>query len=79
MLQKLIIIGENFSGDYKDAESFCKSATLEEVKLNNCILTPGRYVDAEEDDGIPYDEKMTGHVQKLNEQFAKALNWRKLF
>jgi type I restriction enzyme M protein len=64
----------NISGEYKDNEGFCKSATLEEVKGNNCILTPGRYVgtEAEEDDGIPFEEKMNGLVLKLNEQFAKS-------
>jgi len=70
----------NISGDYKDVEGFCKSAAPEEVKGNNCILTPGRYVgtEAEEDDGIPFEEKMTGLVQILNEQFTKSAELEKV-
>jgi type I restriction enzyme M protein len=70
----------NISGDYKDVEGFCKNASLEEVKGNNCILTPGRYVgtEAEEDDGIPFEEKMSGLVQKLNKQFAKSAELEKV-
>ena len=38
------------------------------------VLTPGRYVGAEEveDDGVPFEEKMTKLSAELYEQFAKA-------
>ena len=39
--------------DYADVKGFCKSATLEEIKQNDYVLTPGRYVGVaaqEEDD-----------------------------
>ncbi len=45
----------NMDGQYEDKPGFCKSATLEEVRKNNHVLMPGRYVgtEAQEDDGIP--------------------------
>ena len=45
---------------YEDKSGFCKSATLEEVKKNNYVLMPGRYVgtEIEEKDTVPFGEKM---------------------
>ena len=45
---------------YKDIPGFCCSASLEEIEQNNHVLTPGRYVGVqeEEDDGVPFEEKM---------------------
>lgn len=62
------------TGSYSDAPGFCKAATLEEVRTNNYVLMPGRYVgtEAEEDDGIPFDEKMNSLTEKLAAQFAKG-------
>ena len=56
--------------DYEDKAGFCKSATLEEIKANDYVLTPGRYVGAAaiEDDGIPFEEKMTDLTQTLFQQ-----------
>jgi len=61
-------------GNYGDVAGFCKSATLEEVEANNFVLTPGRYVGAEdvEDDGIPFDEKVANITESLQQQFAKS-------
>ncbi|WP_028987680.1 type I restriction-modification system subunit M [Thermicanus aegyptius] len=58
---------------YEDIKGFCKSATLEEVRSHEYILTPGRYVGIEErvDDGEPFDEKMTRLTGELAEMFAK--------
>jgi type I restriction enzyme M protein len=63
----------NKSGKYLDKVGFCKSASLEEIRTNNYVLTPGRYVGAEEieDDGIPFDEKMNTLTIQLSEQLAK--------
>jgi len=59
---------------YEDKAGFCKSATIEEVKNNNYVLMPGRYVGTEEevDDGIPFDDKMKALTTKLAEQFTKG-------
>jgi len=47
---------------------------MEEVRANNYVLMPGRYVgtEAEEDDGIPFEEKMAALTEKLAAQFAKG-------
>jgi type I restriction enzyme M protein len=59
---------------YTDIPGFCKSADLDLVKQHGYVLTPGRYVGAEEveDDGEPFEEKMTRLVAELNEQFAES-------
>ena len=62
------------SDGYEDQAAFCKSATLEEIKDNDFVLTPGRYVGTaeQEDDGIPFAEKMQNLTALLKEQFAKS-------
>jgi type I restriction enzyme M protein len=64
----------NINGAYEDVPGFCKSASLEEVEANNFVLTPGRYVGAEdlEDDGITFEEKVATITSSLAEQFAKS-------
>ncbi|MBS9948283.1 type I restriction-modification system subunit M [Vibrio alginolyticus] len=59
---------------YEDQAGFCKSATLEEIKKHDFVLTPGRYVGATEelDDGIPFGEKIATLTAKLSEQFAES-------
>lgn len=67
--------GEEVNGvAYEDQAGFCKSATLEEIKKHDFVLTPGRYVGAAEelDDGIPFAEKMAVLTAKLSEQFAES-------
>lgn len=60
--------------EYKDIQGFCKSADIEEVREHEYILTPGRYVGIEEveDDGEPFEEKMTRLTGELAEMFAKS-------
>jgi type I restriction enzyme M protein len=59
---------------YANTPGFCKSATIQEVAAHGFVLTPGRYVGAEEqeDDGEPFEEKMSRLVAELNEQFAES-------
>lgn len=64
----------NIDGKYEDVKGFCKAAKLEEVKENEYVLTPGRYVGIEdiEDDGIPFEEKMENMTIELSKLFAKS-------
>ena len=59
---------------YEDVQGFCKVASLEEIRGHEYVLTPGRYVGIEEveDDGEPFDEKMTRLTGELAELFAKS-------
>jgi type I restriction enzyme M protein len=59
---------------YADVAGFCKSATTAEIAAHGYVLTPGRYVGAEEveDDGEPFEEKMPRLVAELNAQFAES-------
>jgi type I restriction enzyme M protein len=65
--------GEGNPG-YVDVAGFCKSATTAEIAAHGHVLTPGRYVGAEEveDDGDPFEEKMPRLVAELHAQFAES-------
>ncbi|WP_035461391.1 MULTISPECIES: class I SAM-dependent DNA methyltransferase [unclassified Alcanivorax] len=66
--------GEEKDGDYEDVPGFCKATTLDDIKANDYVLTPGRYVGAAEleDDGVLFEEKMQALTQTLFEQMAEA-------
>jgi len=66
--------GDQDTGDYADIPGFCKSASTAEISSHGHVLTPGRYVGAEavEDDGEPFEEKMSRLVAELNAQFAES-------
>lgn len=67
--------GEKDAGNYQDIAGFCKNSTLEDVRKHHHVLTPGRYVGAEaqEDDGEPFEEKLTRLVAQLGEQQAESI------
>ena len=67
------------AGKYADVAGFCKSATTEEITSHQFVLTPGRYVGAEEieEDGELFDAKMKRLVAKLEEQFAEGAKLEK--
>ena len=66
--------GEKDAGEYSDIQGFCKSSTTEEIRSHGYVLTPGRYVGAEEaqDDGEPFAEKMKRLTTQLQEQMAEG-------
>ena len=59
---------------YKDVPGYCKAATLEDIKANDFVLTPGLYVGAPEieDDGIPFEEKMADLSTILYRQMEES-------
>jgi type I restriction enzyme M protein len=65
---------KEFKETYKDIPGFCKSANIQEIRKNNYILTPGRYIDFKEaeEDGQAFEEKMQQLTATLKEQMQKA-------
>jgi type I restriction enzyme M protein len=59
---------------YEDVAGFCFSATTEQIASHGYVLTPGRYVGAEEveEDSEPFDQKMQRLVAELNVHFAES-------
>ena len=66
--------GEVGAGLYEDVKGFCRSVPLAEIAQHGHVLTPGRYVGAEEveDDDEAFGEKMRRLTEKLGEQMAKG-------
>jgi type I restriction enzyme M protein len=60
--------------DYQDIPGFCRSVPLAEIAQHGHVLTPGRYVGAEEvdDDDEAFAEKMQTLTARLSEQMAKG-------
>ena len=59
---------------YQDIPGFCRSVKLPEIAQHGHVLTPGRYVGAEEveDDDEAFADKMQKLTEKLGEQMAKG-------
>jgi type I restriction enzyme M protein len=64
---------------YADEPGFCKSVKLEEIKTHDYVLTPGRYVGAEEieDDGEPFGQKIKRLTVTLEAQFTESAKLEK--
>ena len=61
-------------GEYKDVSGFCYSGSLEDIKKNGYVLTPSRFVGAEDelDENVPFEEKFESISMKLNQYFQKG-------
>jgi len=61
-------------GTLEDVKGFCAVVNTQDIAKQDYILTPGRYVGIEEveDDGEPFEEKMTRLTGELSEMFAKS-------
>ncbi len=59
---------------YADVPGFCRSVPVAEIAEHGYVLTPGRYVGAEEvdDDDEAFNEKMERLTSQLAEQMAKG-------
>ncbi len=66
--------GGEGAGKHKDIAGFCKSASKEEIAKNGYVLTPGRYVGVaeEEDDGVPFREKIKKLTDELRGYFKEG-------
>ena len=74
-----VIASEAKQSTYEDVKGFCKSASQDEVKALNYVLTPGRYVGLEEiDDEFDFKERFQALHVELQKQMEKeeALNQR---
>lgn len=75
-IKKIANTYHNYQNDenYENVKGFCYSATTEEIKSNDYVLTPGRYVGVEEteDDGVPFEEKMKNITSELSKQFEES-------
>jgi len=66
--------GEPVNGQkmaYADVAGFCKAAKLEEIRKQGHILTPGRYVGAEEE--ASDDEEFEGKMKRLTAELAEQM------
>ena len=59
---------------YSDIPGFCKAETIAGIGKHGFVLTPGRYVGAEEieDDGEPFAEKYPRLLAELVESFGEG-------
>ncbi|KHE72485.1 class I SAM-dependent DNA methyltransferase [Halobacillus sp. BBL2006] len=76
-IEEIATVYHNFKFDdvkVEDILGFSKVLKLADIKENDYKLTPGIYVGTEEveDDGVPFEEKMTGLKVKLLEQFEES-------
>jgi len=65
--------------NYKDIKGFCKSSTIEEIKKNDFVLSPSRYVGFVDkiDDGISFEikmKKLSINLEKYNEESSDLNN-----
>lgn len=66
---------QNFTnGNDVESPGFAHVANLKEIEDNNFVLTPGRYVglEAVEDNGQPFEEKMSVLSQELTQLFQES-------
>ncbi|MCR5731609.1 MAG: type I restriction-modification system subunit M [Sphaerochaetaceae bacterium] len=74
-IQRIVDIFNTFrTGGEVDIQGFSKAVAIDEISKQDFILTPGRYVGIEEqeDDGEPFEEKMTRLTSELSGLFAKS-------
>lgn len=64
----------NNDGSYEDVPGLCRSVRIEEIREHQHVLTPGRYVGAEEveEDGIPFEERFAELQETLESQFEES-------
>lgn len=74
-IYKIANVYHNYqNNNYEDISGFCTIATIEEIELNDFVLTPGRYTGIEiiEDDEVSFEEKMQELTKKISKQFEES-------
>lgn len=74
-IDKLAKTFEDFqNGTLEEVKGFCTIADIQDIANQDYILTPGRYVGIEEveDDGEPFEEKMSRLTSELSDMFVKS-------
>ena len=74
-IARIADIFTNFqNGIIEDIKGFCAVVTTDDIARQDYILTPGRYVGIkdQEDDGEPYEVKMSRLTSELSEMFARS-------
>ena len=74
-IRKLADTFEAFQqGTLEDEKGFCAVVSTDDIKAQDYILTPGRYVGIAEteDDGEPFDEKVSRITGELSKLFARS-------
>lgn len=75
--EEIMTIAETYksfvNGKLEEVQGYCAQATLDDMEKHDYVLTPGRYVgiEEEEDDGIPFEEKMEGLASELAGLFVE--------
>ena len=64
----------SWNGELEEEKGFSAAVSLSDIAKQDYILTPGRYVGIEEqeDDGEPFEEKMTRLTSELSEMFQRS-------
>ena len=64
--------GKNY--EYEDVAGFCKSVSVNEIRTQGYVLTPGRYVGtvATEEDDEPFERKIERLRVELDDQFKQG-------
>lgn len=75
-IQKVTDVYHKFqqTGKVEPELGFVKAAMLDEIKLQDYVLTPGRYVGIKPttEDSEPFEARMPRLIKQLNDQFAKS-------
>ena len=74
-ISKLAVTFDKYQkGEFVDTDGFCAVKTIDDISKENFILTPGRYVGANEEnvDETPVSEKLERLNAELNDLFSES-------
>ncbi len=75
-IKKIATIYHNYQNNINevDIKGFSSCVSLDELRLNDYVLTPGRYVGVNEDndDNISFDEKMENITSEISRLFGES-------